>query len=217
MTGAELIAEGERLAKPCVLLKATGPDDALAAIWGGPGVVPAPYGFYRHWLSIDCRFLPAGLGPSAGCLSVYTDEEHTETGAAVHDPSKSLSSFPKHRPLYAHRARSLPPLEGVFRFGAEAVQQWLHTQGWRPDDGGYYSHFQEPEPALAYQQRYESECPLFVGGAFAVLGGWHLPWPEGDWARLLEQTLLVWTFEESEPWVEVWGGQDGYCVKARVT
>jgi len=217
MIGAELIAEGERLAKPCVLLKAAGPDDAFAAVWGGPGVVPAPPGPYRHWLSIDCRFMPIGLGPPAGCLSVYTDEEHTETGAAIHDPSKVLSGSPRQRRLYAHPARSLPPLEGVFRFGGEAVRQWLHAQGWRPDHGGYYNHFRDPAPALEYQQRYESECPLFVGGAFAALGGWHLPWPEGDWVRLLGETLLVWTFEESEPWVEVWGGGDGYRVKARVT
>jgi hypothetical protein len=33
---------------------------------------------------------------------------------------------------------------------------------------------------------------------------------------LLDRPLLVWTFEESEPWVEVWGG-DGFEVKHRTT
>ena len=30
-----------------------------------------------------------------------------------------------------------------------------------------------------------------------------MPWPDGDLERLMFSKLLIWTFEEAEPWVEV--------------
>lgn len=216
MTGSELIAEAERLARPCVLLKGSGSEDRFAGLWGDQGVVPAPPGPYRHWLSFDCKFLPAGLGPSAGCLSVYTDEDDCASGVAVHDSSKQLACTQKVQPLYAHPARSLPPIDAVFRFGPQTVHAWLSEHEWQPD-WGFSSNFKDPRPAQEYERLYQSECPLYSGGAFAVLGGWHFPWPDGDWEELLSRPLLAWTFAESEPWVEVWGGADGFHVIQRIT
>jgi hypothetical protein len=215
MTGSELIAEAERLARPCVLLRDKGTPDRLAAVWGGPGLVAAPEGSFRHWLTFDCRFLPDGVGPPTGCLSVYTDEEQGESGAAVLDREGQLIAKRGNTKLYAREARSLPPLDAVFRFGSPAVHQWLRSWGWEPD-WGYNSNFKDPEPALQYERLYQSECPLYAGGAYAVLGGWHFPWPDGDWEVLLERPLLIWTFAGSEPWVEVWGGRP-FEVKQRIT
>jgi hypothetical protein len=215
MTGSELIAEAERLTRNCVLLQGKGPKDRLAAVWGGPGLVPAPEGSFRHWLTIDCRFLPDGLGLSAGCLSIYTDEEDGESGAAVFDGKGKLTVARKSTALYAHEARSLPPVDAVFRLGSPAVHEWLRSKGWQPE-WGYNGNFKDPKPVDEYQRLYQSECPLYAGGAYAVLGGWHFPWPDGDWEELLDRPLLVWTFEESEPWVEVWGGA-GLEVKQRIT
>jgi hypothetical protein len=90
LTGADLIAEAKRIARPCTLLKRSGTRAGFAGVWRGPGIVPAPPGPYRHWLTFSCRFLPRGTGPSAGCLSVYTDERDCVGGVAVHDPSKEL-------------------------------------------------------------------------------------------------------------------------------
>jgi len=149
-------------------------------------------------------------------MSVYTDDNDCSTGIAVHDPSKNVGSAGKVQPLYAHAARSLPPIDAVFRFGSAAVQQWLREHNWQ-SDWGYNSNFADPAPADEYERLYQSRCPLYAGGSFAVLGGWHFPWPDGDWAELLVQTLLVWTFEESEPWVEVWSGTEGLRVKQRLT
>lgn len=75
MAGSDHAATTDRLARQCVLLKWSGSADKLAGVWGGRGAVPPPAGPFRHWLSIDCRFLPAGLGPSRGILSVYTNED----------------------------------------------------------------------------------------------------------------------------------------------
>src|SRR4051794_18272772 len=89
MTGEELIQEGDRLARPCVHLCRAGVADTFTAWWRGPGVVPAPSGNYQHWLTVDCRLLPPGVGPAAGCLSVYT-EATDRHGTAAHDPATTL-------------------------------------------------------------------------------------------------------------------------------
>ncbi len=187
MAKSKLAATADRLARPCVLLRWSGPADALAGVWGGRGTVPPPDGSFRHWISVDCRFLPAGLGPSCGVLSVYTDEDDGESGFAGHDPAASLS-VGDGAALYAHPARSLPPPDALSAGGDKA-----------------------------YVRLWQADCPLYTGEAVAVLGGWHFPWPDGDWEELREQPLLLWTIEESEPWVEVWGERGGFRVTQRVT
>jgi hypothetical protein len=216
MTGTELIAEGEHLAKQCVLLTSNGVEQEFAAVWRGPGIVPAPPGPYRHWLTIDCRFLPRGIGPSLGCLSVYTDEESCEGGAAVHGSSQKLERTEDGKPLYAHEARSLPPIDAIFRFGSERVQQWLRKHNWSPE-WGHNDNFGDPVPVNEYERAYQSQCPLYSDGTFATLGGWHFPWPDGDWVELLNEQLLVWTVRDSEPWVEVWNTKNGFRVMQRIT
>jgi hypothetical protein len=215
MTGSELIAEAERLVRPCVLLRSKGPKDRVAAVWGGPGQVPAPDDSLRHWLTIDCRFFPKRLGPSKGCLSIYTDEDDCESGVAVLDRKATLMAKRGNSKLYAHEARSLPPVDAVFQFGSPAVHKWLRSKGWQPK-WGYNGKFKDRKPVEEYEDLYQAECPLYAGGAHAVLGGWHFPWPDGDWAELVDRPLLVWTVEDSEPWVEVWGGSE-LEVKQRIT
>lgn len=184
------IAQAHALARASVLLKRDG--DRFAAWWGGPGVVTAPDANHRHWLSIDCRFLPEGIGPDSGVLSVYTDEEDGESGFAVHDPQARLpraDSSADGEPLYAHPSRSLPPPD-AFEDGH--------------DDDAYLAHWQD-------------HCPMYADDIVAVLGGWHFPWPDGDWEQNRERSLLAWTLGESEPWVEVWGGGAAFQVMQRVT
>ena len=77
----------------------------------------------------------------------------------------------------------------------------------------------EASPTLSAAGR---ELATGLGGlagapVHAVLGGWHFPWPDGDWGELVERPLLAWTFEDSEPWVEVWGDGKGFQVKQRIT
>lgn len=187
MDDTERIAEAERLARDCVLLKRFGSEDRLAGVWGGPGIVPAPDGPFRHWISIDCRFLPIGLGPSVGVMSVYTNVQDCVSGLVAYDSTASLvvSGEPA---LYAWPARSIPPPDAM-------------------SDGDDET----------YLRSWQGNCPLYTGEAAAVLGGWHFPWPDGDWEDLRDQPLLVWTLDESEPWVEVWGGTAGFRVIQRIT
>src|ERR1700722_19795833 len=129
MTGSELIVEAERLARHSVVLRDTGMQDRLAAVWGGPGLVAGPSGTSRHWLSVDCRFLPAGVGPSIGCLSVYTDDANGKFDAAVFDSTRQLTAQRGSTKLYAHKTRSLPPVDAIFRLGSPTIHRWLRSEG----------------------------------------------------------------------------------------
>jgi hypothetical protein len=215
MTGVALIAEGQRLARPCVRLLPQGESKYFAAVWRGPGQIPAGGSHYEHCLTVDCRFLPSGVGPSSGCLSVYTDEED-RFGKAVHDDSAKLERTREGRPLFAHPTISLPPLEAVFLYGSAAVREWLTRLGWQPE-WGWNGNFPDAEVADAYIEAQRVNLPIDGETVFAVLGGWHVPWPDGDWLELVDHPLVVLTLAESEPWVEVFNMGDSFRVIQRIS
>ena len=215
MTGDALLAEGQRLERPCVHLRPDGSANSFAAVWRGSGLVPPPDGDYEHWLTIDCRFLPAGIGPSAGCLSVYTDN-NDRYGVAVYGPSASLSLAQGGQALHAHSTTSLPPLEAVFLRGSPVVSDWLARIGWQPE-WGWNGNFPDAAVAHAYHEALRANLPIEGESVYAVLGGWHVPWPDGDWLELLDRPLLVMTLAESEPWVEVFNLSSEYRVIQRVS
>lgn len=183
----KLPKEAEQLFRPCVLLKRSYDNGRLAGVWGGPGIVPAPIGPYRHWLSIHCKYLQSECGPEDGVLSVYTNEDDCVSGFAAHDSTAVLSAS-EGVPLYAHAEYSFPPPDAF--------------------NGGDTDE---------YIRAWQSNCPLYTGEADAVIGGWHFPWPDGDWEELRNQLLLVWTIADSEPWVEVWKSSGGFRVIQRIT
>jgi hypothetical protein len=222
MTAEELREEGNRLARPCVWLRRTGSKGDVGAAWGGPGIVPAPAKTLRHWLSVDCFWYKEVLhryghkiGPPAGVLSVYTDDNGG--GVAVHDRKAKFAVKRGAVALHAHPGRSKPPLEAVFLLGSPAVKAWLKANKWKAE-WGYNNNFKDNKPADQYLREYQELSPVY--GSFtadAVLGGWHFPWPDGDWADRAEDALLVWTFKDSEPWVEAWADGKSYEVKQRIT
>lgn len=214
MTGDELIAEGHRLARPCVYLRTTGDD--FAALWSGEGVVPCEQGPFRHWLSINSRFVPGSEGKQSGCLSVYTNDDDCVTGVIAVDDVRSLPETSDGLRLFAHSTSSMPPLEAVFKLGSTEVREWLAANNWEPD-WGYNDNFSDRSPANAYERAYQAQLPLYNNSAHAVLGGWHMPWPEGDWDEPLNEQLVVWTFADSEHWVEVWRDGVAFRVIQRTT
>jgi hypothetical protein len=218
MTAEELLTEAERLARPCVHLRPNGSPGRYAAVWGGAGAATSLGNEFLHWLTVDCAFFPAGLTPRTGCLGVYTSEttRGRASGMVVHEPAARLSNGVGETRLYAEDARSLPPTDALFRFRSAALHEWLRENGWEPD-WGYNVNFADKAPVHAYERRYQSQYPLYSGGVFATLGGWHFPWPDGDWEELLAGQLLIQTFENSEPWVEVWQWGNGYRVIERIT
>ncbi|MCI0638407.1 MAG: hypothetical protein L0Y72_23840 [Gemmataceae bacterium] len=226
MTAEAFREESYRLGRPCVWLREQGPEDDFAAVWGGPSQVSAPKGDYRHWLTIDCwsfkEFLHrkgVKIGPPAGCLSIYTDDDGG--GVAVHDPKAKLNDKAGGKKLFAHPGSNAPPIDAIFLLGSPAVQNWLKSMKWKPE-WGYNNNFKDKKPVEKYEREFQKMCPIYGNGlhgmpVYAMLGGWHFPWPDGDWLKLVKRPLLVTTFEDSEPWVEVWGSGKGFEVKQRIT
>lgn len=218
MTSEELFEIGRGLARPCLYLTDQG-DGVPIAVWGGPGLVVAPVGPYRHWLTIAGPALAdVGIKGLTGCLGIYTNEDDCRSGLVAVNPSLSLPrSFQDGVPLFGRKGLSWPPIDAVFLLGPSALHAWLADNGWMPEEP-YNENFRDRVLVDVYECVWQRECPLYGGGVHAQLGGWHMPWPDGDWYALMERRLVAWTFQDAEPWVEVWLSVEGtFHVMQRVT
>jgi hypothetical protein len=99
---------------------------------------------------------------------------------------------------------ALPPVEALEVYGSEEMRRLLQ----RPA---------QSSPLDTYEER----CPLHYAdkeGIYAALGGWHVSWPESDAYDDEPGRLVLWTFKDSEPWLEVWQRPSGQLeVVPRIT
>jgi hypothetical protein len=198
-----LLEEAIRLIRPCTWLVPEPNSEGIAAVWGGDGIVNPPVEPHEHLMTFDCRFLPSKLQDITGCISVYQDEDDEIAELVRHESTFKLplemSSSIK---LYPFRTTSLPPIEAIFRYGSDNTKDQLTEHGW---DGNLDYTFPDKSIEDAYLRAYQAQNPLYIRkNVFAILGGWHFPWADGDWEELSNQELLLWTFQDAEPWVEVW-------------
>lgn len=215
MKASDLVAEGQRLAKPCIYLRAAGEGEPVAAWEGSPGVL-APHRGARHWVTLNCEALPKEFGLGRGAASVFSDEGTGDGGSFVIDADARFKPGSGSIPLFAHAGVSLPPLDAIFRFGSPPIKAWLAKNKWEPT-WAYNDNFKDRATAEAYDIAFQKQCPLYTGDAHAVLGGWHFPWPDDDWVTRLNDRLLLWTFEAAEPWIEVWLNDGVFEVMQRIT
>jgi hypothetical protein len=76
------------------------------------------------------------------------------------------------------------------------------------------------EQLIEEGRRLQRPCFLLrpVVCIYAMLGGWHFPGQDDDWAELVDEQLMVLTFRDSEPWVEGWRMRSGdFKVIQRIT
>ena len=118
-------------------------------------------------------------------------------------------------PLFAEPYMSLPPVDAVFLFGSERIEQFLLENNWSrtvPFNANFRG-----SAAHEYERLWQGNCPLYRRDLTAVLGGWNVPWPDGDFEDLAASELLVWTLEEAEPWVEAFRSNGSFRVFQRIT
>jgi hypothetical protein len=82
---------------------------------------------------------------------------------------------------------------------------------------GWDGTFPDAAVADAYHEALRANLSLDGDTVFAMLGGWNIPWPDGDWPDLVDHPLVVLTLAEAEPWVEVFNLGDGFRVIQRVS
>ena len=185
--------EAEALARPAVLLRESGEGDPLA-FW---------HGAKANHSCISIRQGDAWLNVSL---------DHTYTGGhAQLAPNPITSPIP----LYGQSFTCLPPVDAVFLLGSQKIGDFLAEHDW-PRDEPYNRNFPNSVPEQ-YEIQWQESYPLYQSGIDAVLGGWHMFWPDGDWHDLLSETLVAWTLRDCEPWVEIWRHGDAYTVKQRIT
>jgi hypothetical protein len=119
------------------------------------------------------------------------------------------------QPLFGEEYDSLPPVDGVFLRGSDAVGEIIRSKGWERTDA-FNDNFPSEVPG-EYEGLWQENCPLYSSGIVAVLGGWHFPWPDGDWYDLEPYELVLWVLQEAEPWIEVFNVNGKYLVKERLT
>jgi hypothetical protein len=172
----------------------------------------------RHRVSVDCQWLEAnGFGVS-GCLSVYTGGLDV---VVVNDPELAFQTAPHGYgvALFGREEVSWPEIEVLEAYLSKDEVASVMSAGWAD---AYFAHAQQC-------------CPLYRDDVAAVLGGWHVGWPDGpprlprlaaqqqridraggpgavraaDACRCEPYRLLVWTLRDAEPWYEVWGDGEG--------
>jgi hypothetical protein len=208
-----LMAEGMRLSKPCIHLRAGDGASEVQGIWGGQGVLEVPHkSDWVHRVSVACSALQLLGFELEGCLSVYESAggciaEIDSTAGLPHSSTSGLV-------LLGSPMMSFPPLDAVCLYGNSEIEEWLKSEGLSRNDA---ADLDGTRLGDAYQREYQARSPLYVENADVVLGGWHMIWPEDDAYDENKGSLLLWTFRDAEPWIEVWlnGGQ--LDVKERIT
>jgi hypothetical protein len=193
MTYQEFVAEAYQLKRKAVKLSFSGSGN--------------PAGYWHGAFGEDAVYISVKHG--AIWLNVVLDED---MGGSVRLTDSPIESS---QPLFAKEFDSLPPIEGVFLRGSEAVGDFVKSNGWDRTEP-FNDNFPSDIPSQ-YEHLWQQNCPLYTGDTVAVIGGWHFPWPDGDWYENEANELVLWVLEGAEPWVEVFNEDGQYVVKQRIT
>ena len=213
----------ERLARPVTFLRFGG-NEAPVATWQGEPSVPLPEhlvvsdedrldegDFFEHWISVDAARLPHAL---PGCVSVYLNRVEDQV-IALYDSGATLWVDPKHA-LYGQVTSQVPHLDALFRHGPADFQAWVAQEVKRPVEQLLtWSELPLWQVAVLsdIDQRLRKGHPMWAQKApVAQLGGWCWGWPDEAWDERENkgQQLMVVTYRDSEPWVELWWTGKGY-------
>ena len=208
-----VIAEGQRLAKPAALLTVV-PSGPVVGRWYGYDAYEVDEYDNFCILTIDAKISPEPQRQEDTLLSLFVDETNCESGFMTQS-----SEWPDFEglPLFAHVEQVPAPLHAILKFGSRQVQDWLNDINWELDESSafYYPYHEAPD---RYFSMYTDMHPLYREDVFAMVGGWHYPFPDNDWFENLDSYLSLMTIRDSEPWIEAWQRPKGqYDVLHRVT
>jgi hypothetical protein len=191
----QFVEIAHRLSKPSAELRLNGDGDPVA-YWYGMSMDGAPV----------ISFLDNGVW-----YEVSLDWELEGRVATVSEPNRYGL------PLFESKRISLPPADAIFLLGGPQIDAYLQACGWTVGHG-FNGNFPDPIPSEYEKLHWFKNCPLYSSTRpEAAKGGWCVPWPDGDWEEFKDKELVLWTFRESEPWIEVYRGDLGFQVKQRIT
>jgi len=115
--------------------------------------------------------------------------------------------------LAAFPANSLPPPAAVLIYGDDLLQEWFENNNIFDEQ-----QFLQTPLGARYNETYQRSCPLYQDtDVFIQIGGWHAAW--GGVANYNEfgNQLILWTFRDFEPWVELWPCDSSFRLIARIS
>ncbi|RUL74968.1 hypothetical protein [Dyella choica] len=191
----KFVAIANQLARPSAQLRLDGQGDPVA-YWHGMSMQGAPV----------ITFLDEGRW-----REVSLDREQKGRVIEVSEPNRNGI------PLFESRHISLPPIDAIFLLGGPEIDAYLMACGWNAM-AGYNDNFPDSIPSKYEKLYLAANCPLYpVNGPEAVRGGWNATWPDTEWDDFTHNELVLWTFREAEPWIEVYRSGAGFQVKQRIT
>lgn len=208
----DLIVEGERVSRRCLLLSATTVGE-IGGYWGGersdmPNGVPSGATALRelsHVVTINAALLaPLGVPSKPWPLSLYRAELVSgDVSYRVMQPENvefhALTCTGE--PLYAREERSFPPFEALCLYGSDIVAAWLKKMGLERFE---YDAASADRVAREYVGEFVRRSPVHLNNADVVLGGWHQMWQEDAFYFPLEMRLAMLTVRDAEPWIALW-------------
>jgi hypothetical protein len=196
----DLIAEGWKLARPTLVLKASG--KTYAGVVEGEGVVePTRPGNWKHLFSFRCDQIPENAGNLGGVISVYEQDDYLDGRAAFHDAEAILPRKTTGVKVFgAKRQQCLPSVGVVLSKGSAAVRNWVKSVGEWVGDLGY---FEDNSRVADYMGEFQANHPHFDFDCRLMLGGWGAVYPESDWMKRMKHTLLA-SKPSREPWIDVY-------------
>jgi hypothetical protein len=222
-----LVTESEALRQPCFDLVPARKDEPVVAHWGGrrsdlpesfPSFVTALKS-QRHLISVEQELFDQvglrGRGPLALSIVTTADDDERLDARSVSTSRLSDVVFEDSIPLTVKPAISLPPIEALLLYGGPAVQGWVSSQGIERWEYSAVS----AEVRDEYLKHFNPQLPLCAEHPpVARIGGWHVLWPDDDFYLPREMRLMIWTFQDAEPWYEAFlSPQRNYVLKSRIT
>lgn len=182
-----LLDEAHRIARNSYLLL---PGDTLdAAAFEGGELFRGRNFDAHHWITLRSDLMPDILGRDGSWTSVIAGPLDRERAMVVEWDHSPADFAPETLVLRAEPYVSLPPIEGIFRYGSERIEAWLKETGWERDQP-FNPEFPDPL-AARYDEYYLENSPHSHPEARAIVGGWHNFWPDGDWYMLCDYTPVV--------------------------
>lgn len=205
MDEAQFHNECLQLARPRLNLRRHFQAGEVVGVWGGAGPVPHPPGRWIHRITVACDWLRQNGFDLSGQLSVYENQDDVPFEQRfVVIRGEHAGRLAGGVALVGVGDTSLPPVEALETCGSTAMQELIQ------------------DTSLASPlDTYDVRCPLHYAdadGIYAMLGGWHESWPEDDSYDHQAGRLVLWTFRDAEPWLEVWWRPSGLLqVVSRIT
>lgn len=199
-----LFAIGNKLARPCLYFSEAAQGEAVVGVWGGQLASRLAGKRRAHWVSVSCDWLREQGFPIEGWLSIYTS-------SAAESEWQAITTQEGHPPADAAGGVALAARAGVALPHLDAIEAYLGTTINALVQDGRIGR----EDVATYDKHWWANT---FNMAWLTLGGWRIPWPEDEpdddpLSREFyegERSLLLRTFRDAEPWVEVWGGTNGY-------